>query len=92
LQHHAASGAELTVRCADDFACDIGAGNVRERQRDSFHAAALPEIEMIQRARANANQCLAGTGDGIIGVFVAENLGSSMRVETNGFQKSSFNT
>lgn len=47
---------------------------------------------MIQRARADANQCVTGTGDGIVGVFVTENLGSSMRVETNGFQKSAFNS
>ena len=47
---------------------------------------------MIQCARADANQCLTGTGDGLIGVFVAEDLWSSMRVETNGFQKSAFST
>jgi hypothetical protein len=47
---------------------------------------------MVQRAGADADQCLAGAGDGIIGVFVAENIGSSMRMESYGFQKSAFST
>ena len=76
---------ELAVRRADHLAGDIRARNVRKRDLHPLHAAALPEIEVIERAGAHADQSFARAGDRIGGVFVPEHVGPAMRVKTDGF-------
>ena len=58
-----------------------------KRNLHALHAAALPEIEMIERAGAHADQSFARAGDRIGGVFVAEDIGSSMGVKPNGLHQ-----
>ncbi len=55
-----------------------------KRDLDALHAAALPEIEMVERAGAHPDQGFARAGDGIGGVFIAEDIGSSMGMKPDG--------
>jgi hypothetical protein len=55
-----------------------------KRDLHALHAAALPQIEMIERARANANQGIARPRNGIVGILVTKDLRPSVRVKTNG--------
>ena len=75
-RHRPASG-------VDDFAGDVAAGDVRQRNAHPIDAAALPEIEMIQRAGAHANDGAPGCGYGIGRVFVAQHLGPAVLVEAD---------
>ena len=53
-------GRHVEARRRDHFAGDVAARDVRQRNRDPWQASPLPEVEMIQRARADADQRLAG--------------------------------
>jgi hypothetical protein len=57
---------------------------MRQRNRDPRQAATLPEVEMIQRARAHAHECFAGTRHRIRRVLVAQDLRAAVLMESDG--------
>ena len=85
LQHHAAAEAVLTTRRADHLAGDVGARDMRKRNADPLNAAALPQVEVIERAGAHAHKGFARVGHRLGDVFVAEDVGPSVCVEPNRF-------
>ena|SRR6185312_5264239 len=58
---------------------------MRQRKRDAGDAATLPQIEMVQRAGADAHQGAAASGHGIGGLLVSKDFGSAVRVKANRF-------
>ena len=56
-----AAGGEIAPAGVDHLARDVAAGNVRQRQLHVLEPAPLPEVQVIQRARADAHQGLPGT-------------------------------
>jgi hypothetical protein len=68
----------------DDFAGDVAPRDVRQRQSDAIEAAALPEIQMVERARANADDGAAGHGRRIRRVLESEDVRSAVLVKTDG--------
>src|SRR6188768_2732740 len=56
---------------------------MRQRKRDAGDAATLPQIEMVQRAGADAHQGAAASGHG--GLLVSKDFGSAVRVKANRF-------
>ena len=83
LQHDAAPGAELAVRRRDHLAGHIRAGDMWERNPDPFHPAALPQIEMVQRARPDPYDHPARTRGWIGRVFELQDLRAAMLVKTD---------
>jgi hypothetical protein len=49
-----------------------------KRDLHALHAAALPQIEVVERARTDAHQGLARPRNRIVGDLVAEDIRSSM--------------
>ena len=58
----------------------MGEGNL-----DAFEATPLPQVEVIERARANANQRFTRTRERLRNLFVAEDISSPVRVKANRF-------
>ena len=71
-----------------DLAGHVGARNVGEGNLDPLDAPALPEVEVVERAGADAHERIAGVNRRIRRLFVAEDIGSSVLMETNGFHGS----
>src|SRR5690606_8949786 len=71
-----------------DLPGNIGARDVREGNRDAVESAALPEIEMVQRARAHANDGMPRARFRIRSVLIRQNVRSTVLVEANGFHRS----
>ncbi len=68
-----------------DFAGDVAAGNVRERNWNARQALADPDVEMVQSAGADADKHFAGANGWIGCVGVLENAGSAVLVKDDGF-------
>ena len=60
---------------------------MRQRNRHVLEAAALPQIEMVERARADAHKRVARTGLRIRRLLVAENLRAAVLVEADRLHK-----
>jgi hypothetical protein len=69
----------------EDFSRDIAAWNVRQRNADAWNALSLPQVEVVQRASADANERAAGSQRRIRRVLVPEDVGSAMLMEPDGF-------
>ena len=71
----------------DDFAGDVAAGNVRQRNGNAGKAAAHPEVQMIEGAGVDAHQdfVIPGVGFGHFGVM--KNSGVAVAVEDNRFHE-----
>src|SRR5262249_17017016 len=83
LQHDSRVRRKPARARIDHRAGDVAAGDVRQRQGDAIEAPALPEIEMIQRTRAEANARASGSGCRIGCVFVAEDLQPPVLMEAD---------
>ena len=57
---------------------------MRKGNLHALHAAALPEIQVIERAGADPDQGFARAGDRIGGIFVAKDLRSSVGMKPDG--------
>ena len=68
-----------------DGAGDVDAGDVRQRHRERVLqiAAADAVVDGVERRRGDAEPHLAGTGDGLLDVLVAEDVGVAVLVETH---------
>ena len=80
LQHHALP----RPRGINDLAGDVTPRDVRHRQPDAIETAALPKIQMIQRARADADDGAAGSRFRIRGLLEPEDLRSAVLVKPDG--------
>ena len=87
LQHHAASAHHVGRLRGDHFARDVTARDVRHRELHVGKTAALPDVEMIQRARAHADEHVARFELGLGSIFEAQHVGTAVLVETNGFHR-----
>jgi hypothetical protein len=67
-----------------DGAGDVVAGHVRQRHRDRQEAASDAVVGRVERGAGDADEHLARTGDGPVGVLVAQDLGGADLVEANG--------
>jgi hypothetical protein len=83
LQHDPRTRWHVEARRRDHFAGDVAARDVRQRNRDPWQASSLPEVQMIQRAGANAHQRLTRRRDRIRRVLVAQDLGTAVLMEAN---------
>ncbi len=81
LHHDSPAGHEFRVGRLDDFAGDVGPENVGQPQADD--AAPVPDVEVIERARADAHERVAGPGFGVERVFVPEHLRPTVLVEAD---------
>src|SRR5947209_19461832 len=81
---HALSGPEVGDVLADfnDFAGHVASEDVR--QVNSGQSFAHPEVEVVQRASADADEDLIFTRFGIGNVFVGEDFGSTELMNANG--------
>jgi hypothetical protein len=81
------AGSRLQVRdvlaALGDFACDVASEDVREL--DAREPFANPQIKMVQRAGANANENVVFAQFRIGSIFVLEDLGSTEFVNADGF-------
>ena len=68
-----------------DFAGDIAAGNVRERNADAGYTFTNPEIEVIEGAGPYANEDFIVAEMRLVDVGVMENAGVTVMVEDDGF-------
>ena len=68
-----------------DRAGDVDAGGVRQRHRErALHeAAADVAVDGVERRRGDADPDLAGAGDGLLHVLVAQDVGVAVLVETH---------
>jgi hypothetical protein len=73
-----------------DFAGDVAAGNVRERKRNTGQTAANPEVEMIERARFDADEDFVGLDGGLRNVDKFENFRRTVLFENDGFHQAPF--
>lgn len=71
-----------------DFAGDIAARDMRERNRDARQTSADPEVEMIQRAGVDAHKDVVGAQVGFVDVGVVEDGRVAVLVEEDGFHMS----
>jgi len=71
--------------CFFDYAGDVAAGNVRERDWYTGKAAAYPQVEVIERAGVYPDEDFAVTEFGLGNVGVAENVGAAVVVKEDGF-------
>ena len=74
---------DRTAAGVDDLARDITAGDMGQRQRDSPDAAPLPEVEMIERARANPHDRATVARRRVRRILVAKNLRAAVLVKSN---------
>src|SRR5262245_53957673 len=72
------AGSKAAVARIDHLARDIAPRDVRQRQLDVLEPAALPEVQVIQRARAHAHQRLPRVGRGIGHLEEFEDLGATV--------------
>jgi len=68
-----------------DFAGNVAAGNVRERNFPAGDAFANPEIEMIERAGADAHQNIIRADSRFGDIFVAQDFRAAVFGEDDGF-------
>jgi len=87
LHQDARTGGHVGGRRRDDFARHVAARDMRQRNRDPRQAATLPQVEMIQRARADAYECFAGSRHRIRRVLVAQDVWTAMLMEANGLHR-----
>jgi hypothetical protein len=75
--------------CADlgDFAGNIAAGNVGERDSNTGEAAANPEVEMIEGARTDANQGFIVAERRFGDISIAENGRVTVFMDDDGFHE-----
>ena len=78
-----------TQAAPDDFARDIGAGNVRQRNRHAVETAPLPQIEVIERARAHADDRVPRQFGRVGRVFVDEHFRPAVLMKPDGLHLSS---
>ena len=83
LQHDPLAGGQAGLAGIGDLTGDVRAGNMRQRNLHAIEAAPLPEIEMIQRARAHADDDPAGRSDRIGRVLVVQDLWSAMLMKSD---------
>jgi hypothetical protein len=67
---------------------DVAAGNVRKRDGNAGKPAADPQVEVVERAAADADEDFAGAEFGFGCVGVAEDFGTAVVVEEDGFHSS----
>jgi hypothetical protein len=65
LQHHPLACGEGSLGRVGHLACHVGAGDVRKGNRHALEAAALEEVQVIERAGSHAHQGLAGARPGV---------------------------
>jgi hypothetical protein len=85
MDEHPRSGSERAAACVDDHAGDVAPRYVRQRNPHAIDAAALPQVEMIQRAGVHAHDRASGTGLGIGNVFVLKNVRTTVAMESDRF-------
>jgi hypothetical protein len=62
-----------------DLAGDVVAEDVRQRDGASRLAETRPDVEVVERAGADADEHFAGSGGRIRDIFVAQHLRSAVR-------------
>src|SRR5258706_13095459 len=62
---------------------------MRQRKRHTRNSGAHPEIEMIQRARVDADEYFARTKFRLWRVGIAEDVGSAVTIKEDGFHGAS---
>ena len=82
-EQHALAGLHAPAELAlfDHFAGDVAAQDVRHGESHAGDALAQPEVEVVQRAGAHADQDLVGADLGVRGVFVDQHLGPAVLVD-----------
>ena len=83
LQHHPQSARDVSALGSHHLTGDIATRTVR--QPKARQASALPQIEVIEGAGADAHQHLARSDLGVWHLLVAKDVESSMLVKSNGF-------
>src|SRR5256885_762002 len=69
-----------------DFTRDIAARDVRQWNSHPRQTAAFPDVEVVQRAGAHADQDVVGAEFGIGRLLEPQDLRSAMRMKSNGAQ------
>ena len=82
---HPAARRDRAAAGVDDFPRDIAPRDVRQGNADAFDAASLPEIEVVERAGADANDRMAGARFRIGRLLELQDFGTAMTVESNRF-------
>jgi hypothetical protein len=81
LKHHAAPGRHAVVRARCDLAGDVRAEDVGKRELHPLDAAPVPDVEMIQGTRADADDSVAALQLGIRRILVTEHFWRSVLVK-----------
>src|SRR3989304_9445081 len=66
---------------------DVGAGPEGERRLERWQAVADPEVQVVQRARADAHEDVARADDRVGDVFVAKGLRTAELSKEKSFQR-----
>jgi hypothetical protein len=91
LQHYAPAGRHRPATGIDDLPGDVASRDVRKRQLDAIQTAALSQIQVIERARADADDGAARCGFRIRGVLEPEDLRSAMLMKPDGLHSKPVN-